>query len=250
MQSAVLNKLQEIADNKFDGKTIIKSKVSIFPDNPTPCIKDNMFFILSQKNKTIKVKSKHIEPFLKDFYLELSSVACEKNPILKASKFDELLEKHNFTYSKLYLSAALNAVLDGRIINNYIFRIDVFGNCTPKKKMWDSNINTSKTSSNVDNKIETFSKRNGLYVRFKENDNIKYEDLNKSKFKLEDGFIVCNYKNFLSLDMKNVLLEDNSITTFFKIIENNKEDYICKITKTVESKIANNLVIVEEIHIK
>lgn len=247
MPNAVLNKLQEIADNNFDGKTIIKSKSSVFPDKPTPCIKDNTFFIVSQKNKIIKVKSKNIESFLKDFYSELSKVACEKNPILEASKFDELLEKHNFTYSKLYLSAALNTVLDGRIINNYIFRLDVFGNCSPKKKMWDSNLN-SPVSSN--NKIEIFSKRNSLYVRFKENNDIKYENLNKSKFKLEDDYIVCNYKNFLSLDIKNISLDSNSITTFFKVIENNKEDYICKITKTIESKIKNNLVTIEEIHIK
>lgn len=247
MQNAVLNKLQEIADNNFDGKTIIKSKVSLFPDKPTPCIKDNTFFILSQKNKVIKVKSKNIGPLLKDFYSELTKISTEKNPVLKASIYDEILERHNFKHPKLYLSAALNAVLDGRIINNYIFRIDVFGNCMPKKKMWDSNSNETLVS---ENKIETFVKRNIVYVKFKESNDVKYENLNKSKFKLEDDFIVCNYKNFLTLDLKNIFLESNSITKFFKVIENGKEDYVSKITKTIENKIKDNLVQIEEINIQ
>lgn len=247
MQNVVLNKLQEIADNNFDGKTIIKSKVSMFPDKPTPCIKDNTFFILSQKNKVIKVKSKNIEPLLKDFYSELSKISTEKNPMLKASVFDELLEKHNFRHPKLYLSAALNAVLDGRIINNYIFRIDVFGNCMPKKKMWTSSTHGTISS---ENKIETFVKRNSVYVRFKDNSDIKYENLNKSKYKLEEDYIVCNYKNFLNLGLKDISLESNSATKFFKIIENGKEDYIFKITKAIENKIKNNLATIEEIYIK
>lgn len=247
MQNVVLNKLQEIADNNFDGKTIIKSKTIMFPDKPTPCIKDNTFFLLSQKNKTIKVKSKNIESFLNDFYSELTKVSTEKNPVLEASKFEELLDKHNFNYSKLYLSSALNTVLDGRIINNYIFRIDVFGNCMPKKKMWNTDSNKSISS---ENKIETFAKRNSIYVRFKENSDVKYDDLNKSKFKLEDDYIVCNYKNFLTLDLKNISLGSDAITKFFKVVENGKEDYVFKVTKTIENKIKNNLVGIEEIHIK
>ena len=249
MQNNVLKKIQEIVENKFEGKTVVKSNITIFPEEPSPCVEKNIFFIVCQKNKVVKIKSKNIELLLTELYSLLKDVSLVEGAKVTSDTIDALLAKYNFTYSKDKFIVAVDSILKDKIINNYIFGFDANGDCVPVKKMWKSPQESTVEEAKIPSVI-FFAKRNNVYASIKNHEILNVENLNKSKYKIEEECIVCNYKNFQALNLEKFTIAEESLDNILKIICDGKEDFVAKVTKTLEEKQKNGLCEIINIDLK
>lgn len=249
MQNNVLKKMQEIVESKFEGKTIVKSKAIIFPKEPTSCVENNMFFIVCQKNKVVKIKSKNIELLLAELYSLLKDASLMEDVMVSSNTIDALLAKYNFTYSKDKFIVAVDNILKDKIINNCIFGFNVNGDCVVIKKMWVESSESTHKKAKIPT-VTFFAKRNNVYASINNYEELDIKNLNKSKYKIEDGCIVCNYKNFNALNLEKFVTNEESLDNIFKVVCEGKEDFVSKITKTIEEKQKNELCEVINISLK
>lgn len=223
MHNNVFQKIKTIIDSNFEGKSVIKCRQTIFSDIPGSCIQDNMFFIIAQKNRVIKVKSKNVTELLSEFYKTLETKSSEDFPILTNLEVNALLEKHGFTYSYSKFVEAVNVALKDKIIGGYIFGFTKEGNCIPMKKMWT---NTAASS-------EIVVKRNRVFVKIHKDDLM--DESITSKYKEENGFYTISYNDYTKIT-KSLNLKSEYENIYKISYKNGVEEFILNITSSFKKK--------------